>query len=223
MEENSMKNFNVLVVAIAVMLMLFGCASKPEQTVPAAQEEAVALTETAAPEEAAPAYVELELPAGEVVLMDNFEDGNFWYAVADSWDEWGSHNLSLTAELTTSWGTDGETSLECMYDIAGADSSKQASFCCDQPLETDWTGAKFAAFDINNLENHDIQLNVALQTTDGWTWSQSADLIFPPGEHLAVFAIDSFAGLEAVKRMIINVTGENPGGIVLVDNYRVIF
>ncbi len=218
-----MKKLNVLVVLIAVMLMLSGCASKPEQTETPVVEETAAPVEAAAVEEAVPAYVEMELPAGEVVVMDNFEEGNFWYAVADSWDQWGSHNLSLTSELSSSWGTDGGTSLECVYDIAGADSSKQASFCCDQPLETDWTGAKYVAMDINNLEKFDVQLNVAVQATDGWTWTQSADLLFPPGEHLAVFAIDSFAGLEAVKRMIINVTGENPGGTVLIDNYRVLY
>ena len=214
--RNSMKKFNVLVVLIAVMIMLAGCASKPEQTETAAVEEA-------APVETVASYTELEMPAGEAVLMDNFEEGNFWYAVADSWDQWGSHNLSLTAELSSSWGTDGGTSLECVYDIAGPATSMQASFCCDQPLETDWTGAKFVVMDINNVEKHDVQLNVAVQATDGWTWTQSADLVFPPGEHLGVFAIDSFAGLEAVKRMIINVTGENPGGTVLIDNYRVIY
>ncbi len=209
-----MKKLNVLVVFIAVMLMFSGCASKPEEAAAPVQEAAAAET---------PSYVELAMPSGEAVLMDNFEDGNFWYAVADSWDQWGSHNLSLTAELSKSWGTDGGTSLECVYDIATADTSKQSSFCCDQPLETDWTGAKFIVFDINNVEKQDVQLNVALQTTDAWTWSQSADLIFPPGEHLAVFAVDAFAGLEAVKRMIINVTGENPGGTLLIDNYRVIY
>lgn len=223
-----MKKLNVLVVLFAVMFLVFGCASKPEETaveevaVQEATVEEVVVEEVAVVEEA-PVFTEAEIPAGEAIVMDDFEEGNFWYAVADSWDEWGSHNLSLSAELTDNWGTEGPTSIEFMYDLAGPESSMQSSFCCDQPLETDWTGAKFAVFNINNLESFDVQLNVALQNTDGWVWSQSADILFPPGEHLAVFAIDSFVGLEDVKRMIINVTGENPGGTLLVDNYRVIY
>ncbi len=237
-----MKRFFALAFSLLAALALVACATAP--ATPPAEEAAVAepvIVEVAEevvaepePEtvEAAPA----EIPEGEIISLDNFEEGNYWVAVGDSWDQWGSHNLSLEAELFEEWGTDGPTSADWVYDTIPA-TGGQATFFCDQLLETDWTGAKSIVIDINNPESFAITIVFSTQTTDGWTWSQTKTIEIQPGitENVAFDltsglldgnnqAIEAIPGLDMVKRAMFSVmlAGDGKAGRFYVDNIRLI-
>jgi hypothetical protein len=175
-------------------------------------------------------------PAGDVVLVDNFEDGNYWASVGSSWDQWGSHNLSLEAELYDKWGTDGGTSAYWVFDTIPAKGG-QATFFCDQLLQTDWTGAKYIVLDINNPETESFTLCFSCQTTDGWKWTQTKAVEVKPGVSTIIFdltkdlmdganaPVPSISGIDQMKRAMFNVLtfGQKGGsGHFYADNIRLI-
>ncbi len=236
-----MKRYLVLFAVIAMIITFIGCASAPSvgtgsQTSTTSAQSATETKPVPAPEPAKPAAAAVVIPAGEVLLLDNFEDGNYWVAVGDSWDQWGTHNLSLEAELYTEWGTDGKTSGDWVFDKIPA-TGGQATFYCDQLIETNWTGAKYIVIDIKNPEAEALTICFSCQTTDGWKWTQTKTLEAPPGESTLVFdltkdlldgantPVPAIDGIDQMKRAMFNVVkyGKNGGsGRFYVDNIRLI-
>jgi|WetSurMetagenome_2_1015567.scaffolds.fasta_scaffold175518_3 hypothetical protein len=176
------------------------------------------------------------VPAGEVILLDNFEDGNYWAAVGSSWDQWGAHNLSLEAELNEKWGTDGKTSSYWVFDMIPAKGG-QATFFCDQLIETNWTGAKYIVLDVNNPGPESFTMCFSCQTTDGWKWTQTPTVEVMPGVSTVVYdltkdlkdganaSVPKIDGIDQMKRAMFNVMtyGKNGGsGNFSVDNIRLI-
>jgi len=172
------------------------------------------------------------LPAGEVILLDNFEEGMFWNAVGDSWDQWGSHNYSLEAELTETWKSEGTYGMECVFEPFP--DGKMATWFCDQLLEPDWTGVKYFVIDVNNPGKEPFTLVFSCQTTDNWTWSQTKGYEVPPGVSTVVFdltkdifdgsgqKIKEIPGLHQVKRAMFNIVKFKDIKSFYVDNVRVI-
>ncbi len=167
-----------------------------------------------------------EMPAGEVSSLDSFEEGNFWLAVGDSWDQWGAHNLSLEADTTEDWSTDGTTSAVWTYDIATADTSKQASFYTNSLVETDWTGVKYLVVDVYNPNDYALQLKGNVQNGVDWAWSSSEKVEVPAGsivQNLTFdFTTNGIAFAEQIACCIIDVCEENPGGTFYIDNIRIV-
>jgi hypothetical protein len=178
----------------------------------------------------------VSVPSGEVTLIDNFEDGNYWAAVGDSWDKWGSHNLSLEAELYDQWGSDGPTSGDWLFDKIPAKGG-QATFFSDQLILTDWTGMKYIAIDVNNPQNTSFTMCFSCQTTDGWQWTQTKPAEVAPGVSTIIFdltkdildganvPVKAIPGQDQVKRAMFNVVtfGKDGGaGRFYADNIRVI-
>jgi hypothetical protein len=176
------------------------------------------------------------LPAGTVASIDNFEDGNFWAAVGDSWDKWGSHNLSLEAEVTDTWGTDGPNSADWVFDKIPAKGG-QATFFCDQLALTDWTGVKYVVIDVKNPQTTTFTMSFSCQTTDGWLWTETAPVDVAPGVSTLVFDLTNglrdgshtpvaqIPGADKMKRAMFSVLtfGKDGGsGRFNVDNIRVI-
>lgn len=175
-------------------------------------------------------------PTGQVELLDSFEEGNYWLAVGDTWDQWGSHNLSLVADTTDKWATDGTTAGEWQFDTHATGTSQQSCFFCDNLVDNDWTGAKAVVCDINNINAEPIKINLAVQAGDGWAWSQTAqDVVLGVGVNKNVTfdlvngVLDSsnnpIAGIvnpELIHRGIIEVIGENKGGTIYIDNIRLV-
>jgi hypothetical protein len=177
---------------------------------------------------------QVAIPKGEVVLLDDFEDGNFWAAVGSSWDQWGNHNLSLEAELSTAWGTAGGTSADWVFDTIPVKGG-QATFFCDQLLVTDWTKVKYVAVDVNNPNKFTLTLEFNTQSTDGWAWTATKDVQAAPGVSTAVFDFTSglldgnnapvkgIPGPDKMKRAMITVRfAEGQAGRFSVDNIRLI-
>jgi hypothetical protein len=182
-------------------------------------------------------YIEPAIPSTEMAVLDDLSDGNYWQAVGNSWDQWGSHNLSLSCELSDAsfknWPTVGTQSLDCVMDAAPASSSKQACWFCDSLAFTDWTGYKYVAMDIYNPEKFAFALSWVIQATDGWTWLQTPAVEIPTGKHTVLFDMTKFmkdnaqadnetitTALADVKRAIFQSTNENPGGHFYVGNMR---
>lgn len=214
-----MKKMITIMTAAALVLAVTSCASTKKADAPAADgKETVACINN--PD-----------PTGNVELLDSFEEGNYWQAVGDTWDQWGAHNLSLEAETTDAWATEGTNSASWTFDVAGPDTSKQACFFCDALIDVDWTGAKYLVADVNNINKEPISLSVAVQATDGWTWSQTAPITVGVGVNKNVM-FDLVTGVgskgtgidgpEMIKRGIIQVVGENAGGTIYVDNIRLV-
>lgn len=216
------KILSVLIIS-SVFFSLISCGSSPknpDKNNPDAPENS-AETKTQEPEK--PSYIEPVLPETEMFLLDDFEDGNYWYAVRNSWDEWGSHNLSLTAELSEDWGSAGLTSLNCSMEPATKESSKQACWCCDAPLIKDFSEFKYVAFDILNPERFEFNLSFVIQANNWNKWDVTKAVKVPQGEHTVLLELDSnfpAEDLMDVNRMIIQSTGENPGGHFYIDNLR---
>jgi hypothetical protein len=171
-------------------------------------------------------YVEPVLPSTEMTVLDDLSDGNYWQAVGDSWDKWGTHNLSLSVELSDTvfkgWPTIGTQSLDCVMEAAPASSSKQACWFCDSLANTDWTGTKYVAMDIYNPEKFEFALSFVIQATNAWTWCQSDTVKVPSGRHMVLFDVSKFgdSNLADVKRAIFQSINENPGGHFYAGNIR---
>lgn len=170
--------------------------------------------------------VKNEVPEGEVILLDDFEEGTqYWNHVGDAWDQWGSHNLSIDSGITDEWGTEGEHSGEWEFDVAGPDTSKQATFTCYSLVETDWTGVKYLVADINNISGQDLTINSAVQNGVDWNWSQTPDVLVPAGVNINVifdYTVNGITEAQQIACGMIQVMGENEGGTILVDNIRLV-
>ncbi len=205
-----MKKLLTVLSAAALIFAAAGCASTG-----AATKEA---EETKAPAAPTDDIATTELPAGEVIELDNFEDGNYWEAIRDSW---GDNDKSLTADLSADWGTAGENSLKCSF-AAIADGEK-AGFVCNAPLETDWTGAKYIVLDVYNPNSYDLNMMAVVQSGDSWTWNQTEAVPVAPGKHVVTFDISNFQNLEIVQRMVIyEAFTPVDAGAFYFDNYRII-
>lgn len=206
-----MKKLGTIVTTVAVLLALTSCNSTK-----APADEA-----KAAP--AAQQNIVMELPTTEMLLLDNFEEGNYWYGVGDSWDQWGSHNLSLLAELSTDWGTDGETSLKCKMEPALESTSKQATWCCNSPIETDLSAYNYCAVDIYNPEDAVFNLDISIQNGTDWAWNSSPAIEVGKGTHTVVFDLTSFPRENLANVfcfMIQHANKVTEGTTIYFDNFR---
>ncbi len=163
-------------------------------------------------------YVEMEIPEGEEIVMDDFEDGLYWDKTG-----WPSDFVSGVS-LSTDWGSNGKTSLKVTY--AEQPGGDKGTVTCTSPLETDWSGAKYVVLDVGNKSNDPIDLVLVLQTGENWTWTQTDPVRCGPGIHSLVFDISSFPSLEIIDQMFVCIVNWNedtsPSGEFYLDNYRVI-
>ena len=226
-----MKKIIFASITALTLFSIIACGTTSEITeeIPETQPEAPVIEETEnteviieepTEEPAAETFDENGLPVGEYVCMEDFEDGNYWMPVGNSWND---GDTSIDDETTEEWGTSGPTSLKCIYTTKHAEFEK-AGFYCDAPLESDWTGAKYVVIDVYNPNEYDISIDVVLQTGDNWTWNQAEPQICPPGIHSLVFDISKAKDKEAIGRMIVYLFGTpEDSGFFFFDNYRVVF
>lgn len=172
----------------------------------------------------APKLQTIELPSTNMLLLDNFEDGNYWYGVGTSWDQWGSHNLSLTADLSEDWKSDGEKSLKCTNEPATANNSKQATWCCNSPVETDLSAYNWCAVDVYNPGENEYNLSIAVQNGDDWAWDQSpAVKIAPKTAQTVLFDLSAFPDEHLANVfcfMIQHIDAETENTVIYFDNFR---
>ncbi|MBN1648373.1 MAG: hypothetical protein JW874_10085 [Spirochaetales bacterium] len=143
-----------LLFALFVILLVFGCSSKP---------------------------VELDtVKEGEqIVLFDSFEDYDAflpWAAVASTW---GDNDSSTSVEVSDVGVTDGARSLALNYkmilrpDLNDA-TIGQATFNIDQPEMKNWKGVKGVLVDFTNNTKGPIKVYAAVCTGASWFWHQTS-------------------------------------------------
>ncbi|MCQ2576611.1 MAG: hypothetical protein MJ162_07685 [Treponema sp.] len=210
-----MKKYLLTLSAAMIAMALTSCGSKPAPT---------STTNTEAPEVAVNTNsIIMELPATEEFLLDDFEDGNYFEGVGNSWDQWGSHNLSLTASLSKDWKTTGEYSLKCTMEPATAETSKQATWCCYSPIESDLSAFNWCAVDVYVPGPDSFNLSIAVQNGIDWAWDQSDAITVEPGTHTLVFDLNGFSDEHLTNVycfMIQQCEIETNGTVIYFDNFR---
>lgn len=213
-----MKKIVSIALATAALVAFGSCTSKPSAKAQLPSDEAPSWT----------------IPAGEVIVLDNFEEGNFWVAVGDSWDQWGAHNWSIDADLTEEWKSEGDYAAVWEWDPNLGPPSDQATFFCDQLVETDWTGIIAVVIDVNNVGDAPFTMQFNTQTSDAWQWTQTPSTTIPPGVHTVVFDltaglqdgssadIDAIPSIDVMKRAMFTVTSSQGPTKTLVDNIRLV-
>lgn len=225
------KNLIVCLSLSAAVIALSSCGSTPksenvsdkiETTVTANEPEtktSLPKKEVTAPDVLPP----VDLPDTEMLLLDDFDEGMYFYAVGTSWDQWNSHNLGLECDLSEEWKTNGEYSIKCIHEQAANPSYVMATWCCDSPIDSDWTGYKTLAVDFYNAGPIPATICLQLQTTDSWIWCQTETQTFEPGEKATVlFDISQFGdtNLGDVKRMMLSNMGSDYT-FMYFDNMRI--
>lgn len=156
------------------------------------------------------AQVDAKIPAGEVVLFDGFENGNYWIWGGDDWDQYGDHKFSSGAIISKKWASEGKHSLECPMEPMPTNSSRSAIWFFDGT--NDLTNAKYLIVDFYNPEDYTFEIAAVLQTTENWNWRQTTTYKLPKGKHTIVFNISDFSDeLYDVRRIAVTHNGTSKG------------
>jgi len=216
-----MKKLLSFTVLLGLSLVFLGCGSTPKAEKTTAE----------APEETKPVsrkYFQstkegvTELPSTTPFVLDDFEDGNYWYGVGDSWDQWGSHNLSIAAGVVSDWAISGTHCLKGIMEPAGPETSKQATWCCNTLIENDLSGFRWVEVTVCNPQDFAFELNIAVQDGAAYQWMQTDTLMVEPGITTCLFDISNMSDdfLSNVFCFMIQSLNENPGGYLYFDNFR---
>ena len=174
---------------------------------------------------AAFAQADPEIPAGQQVLFDGFEKGNYWIWAGFDWDQYGSHKISTGADISRDWASEGKHSLKMSMEVMDKDSTKSGIWFYDGT--NDISGAKYLVMDFYNPEKDYVyDINVVIQATSGWNWWSLKHYALHPGVHTFVFDLSEHPErLNDVRRISIY---NNSGEILMheshiyVDNIRII-
>ncbi len=162
------------------------------------------------------------MPSKEFIILDDFEDGLYWYAPGSSWDNYGTHDYSISSEISYDWQTEGRYSMKCVMDKTDSTTAVQASWVCDSPSENNWSRYKYLVLDYYNPQEYSFWLTISGQTGAEWKLKQTDIIEALPGEETLIFDLSNFTKTELsdVKRLIIASVSENRGGIIYFDNIR---
>ncbi|MBP5752821.1 MAG: hypothetical protein J6W60_08195 [Treponema sp.] len=166
-------------------------------------------------------------------LLDGFEDGNFWKTVADSSLEWSSSNMAEECSLSTEWSSEGKTSACLSFGIMNK--VHQSSYACTELFEPDWGKYREILIDFYNPTDQKITVNIAFQTKENWKWTVCKSVVLEKGENRDV----RFSLIENIRDnkntqcepiqagnelycALIQVIGNNKGGTLYVDNFRLV-
>lgn len=165
-----------------------------------------------------------ELPKGQVVLFDGFENGNYWIWAGFDWDQYGTHKYSSGANISMDWASEGRHSLELTMEPMPADKPKSAVWFYDGT--NDLTGAKYLVFDVYNPEDYTYNVAAVIQATDSWKWCQTQYYNVPKGVHTFVFDLSEYTELlHDVRRISLTHDGwqaTNRDTHIYIDNIRYI-
>lgn len=154
-----MKRMLVLSMAIATLFAFAACTSAPKA-------------------EKKPAVAASALPEGRVEMLDDFEEGLFWEL--DSTAPGG-----LDIDLASDKGViSGDNSLLFMFK-----ETDWAVVSTRQAAVTDWTGARYIAFDVFNDSEEAVEMGVCIMDGNNWEWQQTPAILVEPGQQTFVAAL----------------------------------
>lgn len=175
-----MNKLIAVVASLFLVMALAGCATSAaaanDAAAPAATTAPAATAAPAAdaaPAAAAPAAA--AVPAGEVIVLDSFEDGQFWELDTSVKD-------GLLAEISTEKGVvDGSSSLAFMFKACN-----WAVVKTNMLEVNDWTGARYFVFDVLNDSDKPVDMGMCLMDGDNWEWQQTPSITIQPGKQTFV-------------------------------------
>ena len=171
---------------------------------------------------AAFAQADIQIPSGEVQVIDDFENGNYWIWSCSDWDQWGGHKVSAGADLYKKWSSQGKYSLELVMEAVGE--GDDASWFYDG--SQDLRGGRYIVADFYNPTNSVHEIAVVVQVTDNWNWKESPSFELRPGKHTIVFPVEELnEHFDEVKRItILDEPSIHTSGFtsIFVDNIRLI-
>ena len=98
------------------------------------------------------------LPDGEIILLDSFEDGNFW----QPWSDIDEKNSSSQTEVTAAWSSEGENGGVWFFEKTSR--GENAVFYCDALSYRSWGNAKKILADINTTTNSSLKIHLVIET-----------------------------------------------------------
>ena len=166
-------------------------------------------------------------------LLDGFEDGNFWKTAAESSLEWTSSNMATECSISTEWSTQGKKCAGLSF--GPMNKVHQSSYVCTELFEPDWGKYREILIDFYNPTDQKITVNIAFQNKENWKWTVCKSATLEPGENRNV----SFSLVENIRDSknskcepiqagnelycaLIQVIGNNKGGTLYVDNFRLV-
>lgn len=142
------------------------------------------------------------LPKGSPILIDDFEDGNYWIYASDDWDYYGEHKYSIAADLSKKWKSSGKYSLKCV--MAPTYMSKDWSGLFYTEGEYSFKDLNYIVIKIYNPNETGFGMMFTFQSAE-WSWDQPGEYHWiSQGEHTLVYDISEFPDKDKldVRRII---------------------
>lgn len=131
------------------------------------------------------AQVDAYIPEGEVQVIDDFENGNYWIWAGSDWDRYGEHKISWGCNLSKEHVTEGKYSMELLNEPSHPGAS--ATFFYDG--SQDLSGGEYIVADFYNPGPYGVSINMVMQATDNWNWLDTNYYWISPGAHTVVWYV----------------------------------
>lgn len=146
------------------------------------------------------AQVDAPVPDGQVQIIDNFENGNYWIWAGFDYDKYGDHKISCGADLSKTGITEGKYAMELKLEPTGP--GKGALWFYDG--SQDLSGGNYIVADFYNPSPITHVVTFVIQATDGWNWNQAEMYNIEPGHHTVVWYVgDMNKDFKETKRISI--------------------
>jgi len=168
------------------------------------------------------AQVDAEVPKGQVQIIDNFENGNFWIWASFDWVKYNGIKHSDGADLSQKWVSEGNYSMELLV----AANSGKANCVWFYDGSQDLSGGKYIVADFYNPYPVTHQICFVIQTTKDWKWIQTEIYNIPQGKHTVVFYVgnmnETFNEINRINIFDNTIEGYPKDFSLFVDNIRLI-
>ena len=165
-----------------------------------------------------------EVPSGTTIMIDDFENGNYWIWAAFDMDMYGPAKISTSSRVSKKWASQGKQSLECRMAQATPENSQSAMYYVD--YHWNFSGGKYLVMDFYNPMDFAYNILCVFQCTDNWNWDQTNAYYVEPGKHTLVWDISQFPAEDLAKVYRITISHgwglTSAPGTFYVDNFRVI-
>lgn len=168
------------------------------------------------------AQVDVEIPKGQVQMIDDFENGNFWIWAGSDWDKYDYNAVSCGVALSKEHITHGKYSMELMHTAIDKEGTAVWFYDGSQNL----SNGNYIVADFYNPGLVEHKVSFVIQATPQWKWLQTAEYIIPKGKHTVVFFVgDISADFNQINRINIRSTvfpSCSEDSSLFVDNIRLI-
>lgn len=163
------------------------------------------------------------LPDGEIILLDSFEDGNFW----QPWSDIDEKNSSSQTEVTAAWSSEGENGGVWFFEKTSR--GENAVFYCDALSYRSWGNAKKILADINNTTNSSLKIHLVIETESHTFFTKGASIGVGENQNIYFDISDlsdelgtSAKNSDSIYRAKFQIAGRLPEGKIFIDNIRLV-